>query len=66
MQIWRGIEVWENDLENIKKIVAKFSDIEVLEVNVEIYSLERNKFGMIEINGNNYDVQIINESLFNE
>lgn len=66
LQIWRGIEVWENDLENIKKIVAKFSDIEVLEVNVEIYSLERNKFGMIEINGNNYDVQIINESLFNE
>lgn len=66
LQIWRGIEVWENDLENIKEIVLKFSDIEVLEVNVEIYSLERNKFGMIEINGNNYDVQIINESLFNE
>lgn len=66
LQIWRSIEVWENDLENIKEIVPKFSDIEVLEVNVEIYSLERNKFGMIEINGNNYDVQIINESLFNE
>ncbi len=66
LQIWRNIEVWENDLENIKEIVVKYKDIEVLEVNVEIYSLERNKFGILEINGKNYDIEIIDESLFNE
>ena len=66
LQIWRDIELGENDIENIKEIVVKFNDIEVLEVNMELYSLERDKFGMLEINGKKYDVEIIDESLFNE
>lgn len=66
LQIWRNIEIAENDLKNIEEILRKYENIETFEINAEIYSLERNKFGMIEINGNNYDVQIIDESLFNE
>lgn len=66
LQIWRNIEPNENDLENIKEIMEKYDNIEVLELNVEIYSLERNKFGILEINGKNYDIEIIDESLFNE
>ena len=64
--IWRNIEVAENDIENIKKIVWKYSDIDNLEVNVEIYSLERDKFGMLEIDEKKYEIEIIDESLFNE
>ncbi|MBS8121879.1 hypothetical protein [Candidatus Vampirococcus lugosii] len=66
MQIWRNIEVGENDLENIKEIVKKYDDIEVLEINVEIYSLSRDKFGQLEIGGKKYDIEIIDESVFGE
>ena len=64
--IWRNIEVWENDIENIAKIVLKYSDIEEIEVNKEIYSLERDKFGRIEVWEKQIEVNIITESLFNE
>ena len=66
LQIWRDIEVAENDLENISEILKNYENIEILEVNVEIYSLERDKFGSLELNWKNFDIEIIDESLFNE
>jgi len=71
LQIWRNIEIAENDLENIKEILEKYnnswkSDIEVLEVNVEIFSLQRDKFWQLEIEWKKYDIEIIDESVFGE
>lgn len=66
LQIWRNIEIAENDLENISKILKNYENIETLEINAEIYSLERDKFGSLELNWKNFDIEIIDESLFNE
>ena len=66
LQIWRDIEVAENDLENISEILKNYENIEILEVNVEIFSLERNKFGDLELNWKKFEIEIIDESLFNE
>lgn len=64
--IWRNIEVQENDIDNITKIVLKYSDIEEIEVNKEIYSLERDKFGRIKVWDKEIEVNIISEGLFCE
>ena len=66
LQIWRNIEIAENDLKNIEEILRKYENIETLEINAEIYSLERDKFGSLELNWKNFDIEIIDESLFNE
>ena len=66
LQIWRNIEMAENDLKNIEEILRKYENIETLEINAEIYSLERDKFGSLELNWKNFDIEIIDESLFNE
>lgn len=66
LQIWRNIEVGENDLEKIKEILKKYDDIEVLEFNSEIYSLQRDKFWQLEFDGKKFDVEIIDESIFCE
>ena len=63
--IWRNIEVWENDMKNIAEIVGKYKEIDNLELNMEIYSLDRDKYGMIEIWDKKYEITIFNETIFN-
>jgi hypothetical protein len=36
-------------MKNIAEIVGKYKEIDNLELNMEIYSLDRDKYGMIEI-----------------